>query len=422
MIEQAIIYYCGGLLIQYTWLIVIKCFSENKALLNRLNIIVFFTLELLQVGIKFLNVGSLNAVCSLISIIILSVIFFDMTFKDSLYYSLIIWILCILIDIITMIIMNIIGLNVINPNKYLFIVISSLFLIFMLITFGKIKWLTRIIKKSKTKIEKININNIITTTIIIFWTIGYLSIINMQNISIVVTMFLIGISIIATLVYILALKIQLKNTQKSNYYFYKNEKSYKKAIIEYRIFKHNIESQLRSVKSVSNESGKCLIDEIIKKNNKSIYTKIDIQSIPSGINGIVMEKLQELEKGKTKIEINNKIKDDLFQMLGPRKYNALCESLGLILDNAIKACKKSKNPILLIEFYQDNNQIISKITNTFSGTIEISKIGNGISIKKDAEHGIGLFSIFKNKIVKTRTRIINNLYICELSLDYNNKK
>ena len=80
--------------------------------------------------------------------------------------------------------------------------------------------------------------------------------------------------------------------------------------------------------------------------------------------------------------------------------------LGILLDNAIEACKDCKNKILNIEFRQENYILFIVIENSFIFTnIDTKNIfKKGFSTKK-GNSGLGLWKV--NKIIKKS----NNMYL-----------
>jgi len=191
----------------------------------------------------------------------------------------------------------------------------------------------------------------------------------------------------------------------------KNDIVNRRIITQYRILKHNLESQLIGVKSVSNKEAQALINDLIQEYNASFYIKHDINEMPSGINGLVFEKLYNYHKKELNITITNKIKKNILEEVGPRSYNLFCEALGVTLDNALEASIKSKEKLIYLEFKETDEKLIIKIMNTFTGHIELDKLGTVHYTSKETGHGFGLFSLIGRKNLTITTSIKNNLFI-----------
>ena len=136
--------------------------------------------------------------------------------------------------------------------------------------------------------------------------------------------------------------------------------------------------------------------------------------LPNGINGIICRKLYNDNKVKLEYVINNYIKSDLFDVLWPRKYNRLCETIGLVLDNAVNASSKSKEKMLHIILLEDENMIKIKVINTFNDSLDVDKIGALNYTTNNNGHGLGLYSLIGKKDVLLTTKIINNLFECTI--------
>ena len=135
--------------------------------------------------------------------------------------------------------------------------------------------------------------------------------------------------------------------------------------------------------------------------------------VPNGIKGIVAEKLYNKDYD---IMIHNKIKTDYFSKLSPQAFNSISECLGIALDNAIEACEETENPVITMDIYENKDNVCIKIGNTFKNCIDIDRIGNKYYSTKNRGSGLGLFSIKKNKLVKEKITIINDIYYIDLQI------
>ena len=219
-------------------------------------------------------------------------------------------------------------------------------------------------------------------------------------------MFLIGI--------FLKYKVREKEINKYLKILKTNNEFYLKKEDESRILKHNLIARLLSIKSVSNDKAKILIDDLIKEYNKSINISYKITRIPFGLEGIIYEQTCNY-LNKIDIKIYNNIKSNIYEILPPRKYNVLVEKLVILLDNAIEACLNSEEKVLIINLEEDINDITLEIKNTFSNLIAIDELGFKNYSTKGKMHGIGLFSILRDKEVLLKIKIVNNFFIAKIT-------
>lgn len=135
------------------------------------------------------------------------------------------------------------------------------------------------------------------------------------------------------------------------------------------------------------------IDEIVKDSNKagSSYLISQLNNFPDGgIKGLLYYKLSIMEDENIKysIDVEKGVKSGL-KKLSTNNYKNITKILGVLLDNAIDASKKSNDKKINISVSKDRNLIIFKIYNTYKGTIDIEKIGTGYT-SKGKGHGYGL--------------------------------
>lgn len=97
-----------------------------------------------------------------------------------------------------------------------------------------------------------------------------------------------------------------------------------------------------------------------------------------------------------------------------RQEKSLSHLIGISFDNAIEAARDSKERELFLEIYETSVGMTFSITNTFSGNIDLDKIGQLGYTTKGENHGKGLHfmkKIVENKIgLYTRTTISNNYF------------
>ena len=87
----------------------------------------------------------------------------------------------------------------------------------------------------------------------------------------------------------------------------------------------------------------------------------------------------------------------------------------IALDNAIESSLKSKQKIISIYIYDDNNNICIEVKNSFSSNMDVDLIGNKNYSTKGKKHGLGLFSALRNNEALLSVKIVNDMFITKIS-------
>lgn len=186
-------------------------------------------------------------------------------------------------------------------------------------------------------------------------------------------------------------RLKEENRQMLNYVT-----KYEKIITAQGKANHEFKNQLMVIRGYAQmNSNKIIdyIDEIVEDSNKagSSYLISQLNNFPDGgIKGLLYYKLSIMEDENIKYSINVEkgVKTKL-KTLSTNNYKNITKILGVLLDNAIDASKKSKYKKINISVIKDNKNIIFKIYNTYKGKIDIEKVGTGYT-SKGKGHGYGL--------------------------------
>lgn len=195
-------------------------------------------------------------------------------------------------------------------------------------------------------------------------------------------------------------------------------KHYEQIAEDFRELKHNLNNDLITIKTTVDSKSQEVIDELIKKYNKSYGWLTTIEKIPKGLQGLIYIKLNEIPKNSLCVEINNQITSDIISNLTAKSYAQLCNALGIIVDNAIRGAINSVDKVLYISLEEQNNpkQLFIKVINTFNGSIDLDEIGKLNYSTKKNKSGIGLQYLNKMKDIKIKKEIVNNLFIVSISV------
>jgi two-component system sensor histidine kinase AgrC len=139
-----------------------------------------------------------------------------------------------------------------------------------------------------------------------------------------------------------------------------------------------------------------------------------------GLKGLFYYKFLDIEKFSIRLTLD--IDDNLskIEKLDTVTYKNLVKLLGIYLDNAIEASKKSKEKELEIEIFTKEKTINFVISNTYCNNIDVSKLGNaGYSSKgKNRGYGLALANDILNQgnnIIETKD-ISSNMYSVFLTI------
>ncbi len=185
-----------------------------------------------------------------------------------------------------------------------------------------------------------------------------------------------------------------------DYHIFYN-KTLRGIINDMRVFKHNYDNMLASIKSLVEarqiDELERYINEIVEKKNKTDgISNIMLLNIKNaGILGILAFKAENAKK--LGIDIKIEVKDEIMET--NVKISDLCEILGILLDNAIEAACESKNRFVNLRITKNEGTVTFIVENSVEEKPEVGRIfEKGYSTKGD-NRGLGLW------ILK---RIINN--------------
>lgn len=204
------------------------------------------------------------------------------------------------------------------------------------------------------------------------------------------------LSIVGIILVILKNESKYEQLKEENKQMLNYVTKYEKIITAQEKTNHEFKNQLMVIRGYAQmNSDKIIdyIDEIVKDSNKagSSYLISQLNNFPDGgIKGLLYYKLSIMEDENIKysIDVEKGVKSGL-KKLSTNNYKNITKILGVLLDNAIDASKKSNDKKINISVSKDRNLIIFKIYNTYKGTIDIEKIGTGYT-SKGKGHGYGL--------------------------------
>mgnify|MGYP003295402180 CR=1 FL=1 len=159
---------------------------------------------------------------------------------------------------------------------------------------------------------------------------------------------------------------------------------------------HEFKNQLMVIRGYAQMNSSKLIeyiDSIVEDSRKTYNSHkiVQLNKFPDGgIKGLLYYKLSTMDDEKIKYELNVEtgVKTKL-NNLSINMYKNITKILGVLLDNAIDASKKTKDKKVIINVTQEKTNVIFVISNTYQGNIDLTKIGTGYTTKGQ-NHGYGL--------------------------------
>lgn len=243
-------------------------------------------------------------------------------------------------------------------------------------------------------------------------------------------LFVIGIVII----FVIIIKNESKYEQlkEENKQMYNHVTKYEKIITEQGKANHEFKNQLMVIRGYAQmKSDKLIeyIDSITKDANKthSSYLISQLNKFPEGgIKGLLYYKLSIMDEQKIKYElyVETGVKTKL-NTLSVNMYKNITKILGVLLDNAIDASKKSKDKRIIVSVSKEKSNVIFNISNTYKGKLDLDKIGTGFTTKGFG-HGYGLRLV--NDIMKetnsfeVKNEILDKYYVSKLIIKIERKK
>ena len=401
------------IILQIVELYLIRKISNKKLIWKNKYLIIIPVYVTIQVELNIRGFQGIGTIATIIYFYIMLQNMFKCTKEESQNYSIIIWTLALLIDLLIMTVGTLFNLmKFYELNTKLYKSVASIIMTVLLFLAALSQTFIKYLQKLYKKMEKLNIPiRHIFLIMVVFLIIGATCAHFLYNKIIIIILFALGVAFLITVILFISMNYKILTLKITNEILEKNNEVNQKAIYQFRILKHNLESQLMGVKTVANKKAKALLDNLIKEYNESFYIKHDINSMPLGINGLVLDKLYKYNEDNIEISITNKIKSRILKSVGPRSYNLFCEALGVTLDNALESAKESKDKLVYIEFRENKEVIQMKIMNTFHGNIDLDKLGTVNYTSKSNGHGLGLYSLFGRKNLTITTSIKNNLFV-----------
>ena len=206
-------------------------------------------------------------------------------------------------------------------------------------------------------------------------------------------------------------------------------KEYENMMSKYRIANHENKNLLLTVRSMIVNKDKNIpeyIDSMIEeKYQDDEKLMLKVSKIPiSGLRATIYTEILKLQRENINytLTVDRKLSTlDLID-LDSKEIISLCKIVGVFIDNAIDAVKGLKKKNVSIALYNDNSKVFIKVSNNYSGIIDVDKIYEKGYSTKGENHGYGLSLakdlINKNKKFDNQIELSNKVFSQILSIEY----
>jgi two-component system sensor histidine kinase AgrC len=202
-------------------------------------------------------------------------------------------------------------------------------------------------------------------------------------------------------------------------------REFEQMLERYRINSHENRNQLKTIRCMSKNQKivsyiDSLLDEEINDDNQLL---MDTQSIPAGgLRGIIYTKLLTMKQNDIPFElvVDKKVTTDRVEKIDDSTLTSVCQILGVFLDNSIEEVSKLKEQYILVELYEDEEELAISITNNYEGCVDFEIINNEGVTTKGKNHGYGLSLVKelvkKNKKLTHESEVMDDNFIQKIKI------
>ena len=199
---------------------------------------------------------------------------------------------------------------------------------------------------------------------------------------------------------------------------------YEKIIDENRINKHEMLNNLIILRSFEDknteEYNKVLDDLIVTYDNNSDACIKNISKLTTGLKGILYYKINDMRNKNINLNVNiSKRVSSPLEKLPLDEYVILYRIIGIVMDNALEASIKSKEKFVMIEVFEQNDNVIIIIENSYNNKVNINDLKKKNFSTKGKSRGLGLY--IANMLLKKSKHIemtqhAEELFITKLTI------
>lgn len=418
MILEIIIGFFVVILSLMIFILSYKKLTKQSLNINIKKIILIMVIAILIMANNIFNVNAFKVVTTVILMFAMVKFWFKDNNKKTFYYIIIISLTSMIVELLLnkLLAVSFTNLNELNNSLMAKRAITMIFSVMTYFVF-LIKPINTIVIKLEQIMTKRRAMEVYLIIIVFIVNLLLMQMtVNYRN----VPLYFASITIIIMIFSILLAYIKDRQNKETleirNKYLNDNVKHYELISDDYSELKHNLNHDFMAIRSVANQEAQELIDEIMQKYNKNYSWTTKIGKIPKGIQGLFCIKIYEGKKENIDIEVKSKVEDNINEQIKMRTYSKLCDTIGITVDNAITAAKRSKEKAIYIDMAKKDNILEIKIMNTFKDMLDLEQLGTFKYSTKEKKSGIGLSYLNKilKKDIEIKKEIINNIFIVSL--------
>ena len=196
---------------------------------------------------------------------------------------------------------------------------------------------------------------------------------------------------------------------------------------DYKMYSHENDNTLKTIRNMIETNDKNVlnyINTVIKdkeSHDEGIISKTSIIPI-SGLKALLYSKIKDMKKLEigNELYVDKSIKSADLINIDDETLLDVCKIIGVFIDNAIEATKDLEIKQIDVSLYNEQDNIIIEVANTFSGNINIDKMTKKGFTTKGGKRGYGLSLVNTilehNKKLNNIKQINNNIFIQTLEI------
>lgn len=425
-ISSTVVLYLFNLVSTYFMFLGYSFISKEKFKYNFKNIVFVIILAFLFLLNKKFNIVVSSVLTSIILLLLFSKIIFKNNIRNTIVYALTYYLILSVYDFIFSFFFY--WLNaIIDPDlsqNYLIMGGFTLLITFLTSLFCKLKF----VRKFSDLIINLSKNNYVNVLVISLIILFIVILSTKLSLEYDYEKFLFNLLLLSVFLFFIVFAF-IKNhlAQKE-----KQEKEtllefiskYEKIIDENRINKHEMLNNLIILRSFEDknteEYNKVLDDLIVTYDNNSDACIKNISKLPTGLKGILYYKINDMRNKNINLNVNiSKRVSSPLEKLPLDEYVILSRIIGIVMDNALEASIKSKEKFVMIEVFEQNDNVIIIIENSYNNKVNVNDLKKKNFSTKGKSRGLGLYIanilLKKSKHIEM-TQHAEELFITKLTI------
>lgn len=425
-ISSTVVLYLFNLVFTYFMFLGYSFISKEKFKYNFKNIVFAIILAFLFLLNKKFNIVVSSVLTSIILLLLFSKIIFKNNIRNTIVYALTYYLILSVYDFIFSFFFY--WLNaIIDPDlsqNYLIMGGFTLLITFLTSLFCKLKF----VRKFSDLIINLSKNNYVNVLVISLIILFIVILSTKLSLEYDYEKFLFNLLLLSVFLFFIVFAFiknhlaQKEKQEKETLLEFISE--YEKIIDENRINKHEMLNNLIILRSFEDknteEYNKVLDDLIVTYDNNSDACIKNISKLPTGLKGILYYKINDMRNKNINLNVNiSKRVSSPLEKLPLDEYVILSRIIGIVMDNALEASIKSKEKFVMIEVFEQNDNVIIIIENSYNNKVNVNDLKKKNFSTKGKSRGLGLYIanilLKKSKHIEM-TQHAEELFITKLTI------